>query len=297
MFGSSFDLGNVGGGSARGRPASETSALAQFLRTRRAKLQPADVGLPRRARRRVAGLRREEVAALAGVSVDYYLRIEQGRETNPSDQVLDAIAGALKLDDDAGAYLRDLVRKPECVNRVAPEDHSHAINTLIGGWPLSPAHIHDSALNMTLANPIAGAVFPGLGPEANMLRSLFLDAEPRNFFRNWDELTAWAVSRTRAYAAHNPHPALAALVGELLQESKRFRMLWYRHDVTDDSHGVMELAHPQVGELTLHFHILALGRCGHLLFVYWADAGSETERKLEQLAVKSERNIRSATQC
>jgi transcriptional regulator with XRE-family HTH domain len=276
-------LGKVGGfAPSRKRPGN--GPLAQFLRTRRATLQPADVGLPNGARRRVPGLRREEVAALAGVSVDYYLRLEQGRETNPSDQVLDALGRALKLDDDAGTYMRDLVREPECASRVAPDDHSHAISTLIDGWPSSPAHIHDPALNIVLANPVARLVFPHIDTGTNMLRELFLERESRSIYRNWDELTTWAVSWVRAYAAHHPDPELAAVVDELRLRSKRFRMLWSRHEVSDDSHGVMELAHPQLGELVLQFHIMTLGRCGHLLFVYWPDPGSNSERKVQQLA-------------
>ncbi len=140
------------------------SALAHFLRNRRAQLQPTDVGLPSGRRRRVSGLRREEVASLAGVSVEYYLRIEQGRESNPSDQVLDGIARALKLDDDTAAYLRDLVRQPRCANRRPPKDLNPAIHTLINSWPLTPVHIHDRALNVVAANPIARAVFPSFSP-------------------------------------------------------------------------------------------------------------------------------------
>jgi len=165
----------------------KNSQLAQFLRDRRARLSPSDVGLPCGARRRIAGLRREEVASLAGVSVEYYLRIEQGRETNPSDQVLNGLARALNLDDDTAAYLRDLV--PRCGNRRARKDLNPAIDSLIDGWPLSPALVHDRALNVVSANPIARAVLPQLAPGTNTLRSLFLDPESTTVYRNWDTLT------------------------------------------------------------------------------------------------------------
>ena len=187
---------------SRGRQVPKDSALAQFLPNRRAQLQPTDVGLPSGARRRVAGLRREEVAYLAGVSVDYYLRIEQGRETNPSDEVLDGIARALRLDDDGVAYLRDLVRRPRSAKRSTPKGLNPVISSLINSWPLSPAHIDDGALNVVLANPVAVAAFPQSGPGTNTIRSLFLEPELRDFYRSWDELTVWAVQWVRAYAAH-----------------------------------------------------------------------------------------------
>ena len=259
------------------------SALAQFLRNRRAQLQPTDVGLPNGARRRVDGLRREEVAMLADISVDYYLRIEQGRETSPSDQVLDGIARALKLDDDTAAYLRDLVQQTRFANRCAPKPLNPAIQSLINSWPLTPAHIHDRALTVVSANPIARAVFPNFSAGTNTLRSLFLNPELRHFYQNWDKLTAWAVPWVRAYFAHTPDPGLATVIDELLTESKRFRMLWSCSDVRHDNSGQTEVIHPQVGPLTLGFQHMMLGS-GHVLVVYWAEPGSASERSLLRLS-------------
>jgi transcriptional regulator with XRE-family HTH domain len=259
------------------------SALAQFLRNRRAQLQPADVGLPSGARRRVVGLRREEVAKLAEVSVEYYLRIEQGRETNPSDQVLDGIARALRLDDDTAAYLRDLVRQPRCSNRHPPKDLNPAIHSLIDSWPLTPAHIHDRALTVVSANPIARAVFPSFSPGTNILRSLFVDPDLREFYRDWEKLTVWAVRWVRVYSAHTPDPGLATVIDELITESKLFRMLWSCTDVRHDNSGKTDLIHPLVGPLTLDFQHMVLGS-GHVLVVYWADPGSASERTLRQLS-------------
>lgn len=275
-------------GSQRDQPSDErarkVSPLAQFLRNRREQLQPADVGLPSGGRRRVAGLRREEVAALAGVSVDYYLRIEQGREKRPSDQVLDGIARALKLDDGDAAYLRDLVRRP-LPGKGCPKDLAPEINSLIDSWPLTPVHIHDCSLNLVAANPIARAVFPHRELGDNTLRSLFLDPYTQKFYRNWEKLTVRAVSWLRVYAVRNPDPGLTAVIDELLKKSARFRMLWSRPDVTHANSGKKKLQLPLVGPLTLHFQHLTLEPTGHVLVPFWAQPGSPSERALRELSV------------
>jgi transcriptional regulator with XRE-family HTH domain len=262
---------------------SKDSALAQFLRSRRAQVQPADVGLPSGGRRRVTGLRREEVAALAGVSADYYLRIEQGRETGPSDQVLDGIARALQLDNDAATYLRDLVRRPRPTSRSQTTELNPAIPSLINSWPLTPIHIHDCSMTVVDANPIALELFPHITPGENTLLSLFLAPESRTFYRNWDSLTTWAVCWARAHAVHYPDTGLTAVIENLLQQSKRFRTLWSRQDVTHDSSGKMKLMHPEVGPLSLHFQHMTLERSGHVFVAFWPELGSSSERALRQL--------------
>ncbi|WP_338103959.1 helix-turn-helix transcriptional regulator [Mycobacterium montefiorense] len=272
------------GTTSKGRCASKGSALAQFLRNRRAELQPCDVGLPSGGRRRVAGLRREEVAALAGVSVDYYLRIEQGRERSPSDQVLDGIARALKLDDDSAAYLRDLVRGPRSGQRCPAKELNPAISSLIDSWPLTPVYIHDSSLTIVATNPLARAVFPHFAPGDNPALSLFLDPEMPKFYRNWEKLTRWGACWLRAYAARNPDPGLTDVIEELLHRSRLFRMLWSRHDVTNDNSGRAKLMHPEVGPMTLHFQHMRLDHTGHLLVAFWAQPGSPSERALRQLS-------------
>jgi transcriptional regulator with XRE-family HTH domain len=277
-------FGSAAGRDARRDRSCRASALAQFLRSRREQLQPADVGLPSGGRRRVAGLRREEVAALAGVSVDYYLRIEQGRERNPSDQVLDGIARALKLDEDAAAYLRNLVRRPRAANRCPAKELDPGIHSLIGGWPLTPVHVQDCSLNVVAANPIAHALFPQIALGDNPLLSVFLDPDSPKFYRNWDKLTAWAVCWLRAHAVHHPDPGLTAVIEDLLVHSERFRMLWSRHDVTHDGSGKMKLLHPEVGPMTLHFQHLTLERSGHVVVAFWAQPGSSSERALRQLS-------------
>ena len=262
---------------------STDSALAQFLRARRAQILPAHVGLPGGNQRRVDGLRREEVAYLAGISVDYYLRIEQGRETSPSDQVLESIAQALKLDDDDATYLRDIVRTARPARRHAPKQPNPAIDGLINSWPLSPAQVHDSALNVVSANPIALAVSPRFGPGTNTIRSLFLDPEMQTFYRNWDKLTAWAVSWVRAYAGHNPNTGLADVIDELLVRSELFQSLWSRHNIRHDSTGIMEITHPNVGPLALNYQHMNLPGTDHVLVVYWAQPRSDSDWALREL--------------
>ena len=263
---------------------AQVSALAQFLRARRSLVQPADVGLPAGGRRRVAGLRREEVAVLANISTDYYLRLEQGREDNPSDQVLNAIGVALRLDDDAVAYMRNLMRHQSGAGRFEPLQPPHpAIGALIDGWPLTAAHVFDSGLTVVTANRLAEALSPHLGVGSNVVRGLFLNPELRDFYRNWERLTAWAVRLVRAMYGERPDPALTSLVDELIKQSPRFRQLWDRHDVNQDAAGVMLANHPQVGPLDLNYQQMVLPTTGHVLVAFWAEPGSASEAGLRHL--------------
>jgi transcriptional regulator with XRE-family HTH domain len=264
---------------------TEASALAQFLRARRSLVQPADVGLLAGGRRRVTGLRREEVAILANISTDYYLRLEQGREEHPSDQVLDAISRALQLDDDAVTYMRNLMRHPSVEGRVEPLQKPHpAIGALLDGWPLAAAHVVDPGLTVVTANKLAAALSPHLEVGANPMRAMFLDPESRDFYRNWERLTAWAAALARALFGQRPDPALISLVDELRVKSPRFRELWARHDVNRDAAGVMLANHPQVGRLDLNYQQMVLPATGHVLVAFWAEPGSASEVALRRLA-------------
>lgn len=257
--------------------------LAQFLRARRSLIQPADVGLPTGGRRRVTGLRREEVAVLAGISTDYYLRLEQGREDNPSDQVLGAIGRALQLDDDAVSYMRNLMRH-QPVSRTKPLQEPHpAIGVMLDRWSLAAAHVVDPGLTVVSANKLDGALYPHLGVGVNVMRVLFVAPEMRSFYRNWERLTAWSVSFIRAMLGQRPDPALTGLVDELTERSPRFRKLWARHDVTQEPLGAMLVNHPQVGPLDLNYQQLLLPGTGHWLIAYWAEPGSASEAGLRRL--------------
>ncbi|OBF36829.1 transcriptional regulator [Mycobacterium sp. ACS1612] len=259
--------------------------LAQFLRARRNLVQPADVGLPAGGRRRVAGLRREEVAVLAGISTDYYLRLEQGREDNPSDQVIDAIGRALRLDDDAVRYMRNLMRYPSNADRIARLQQPHpAIDALLDGWSTAAAHVFDPGLTVVSTNKLAAALYPHLGVGDNVVRALFFDPQMRSFYRNWEKLTAWTVSFIRALLGQHSDPALTALIDELAERSPQFRLLWARHGVTQEALGVMLINHPQVGPLDLNYQQMLLPKTGHWFVAYWAEPGSASEAGLRRLA-------------
>ncbi|WNG88885.1 helix-turn-helix transcriptional regulator [Mycobacterium sp. ITM-2016-00317] len=259
--------------------------LAEFLRTHRNKLQPADVGIPAGGRRRVAGLRREEVAGLAGISTDYYHRIEQGRE-RPSDQVLDAIARTLRLSPDAAEYLRNLVTNHIPRQNLARPQRllNPALQVLIDGWPVSPAHVHDVSVSVVMANPTAAALSPSFATGGNPLRSLFLDEQMREFYRNWDGLTAWAVRWLRDFVGRHPDPKLHALIDELHSRSARFGSLWGTYDVRGHSRGLLLIDHPVVGPLDLHFQHLNLRGSEYTMVTYWAEPQSPSDRALRRLA-------------
>lgn len=262
---------------------TEESALAQFLRARRSLVQPSDVGLPSGGRRRVAGLRREEVALLANISTDYYLRLEQGREEHPSDQVLTALSRALKLDDDAAAYLRNLTRHRTVAAVEALRDLHPGIQGLIDGWSLTAAHVVDPGINTVAANKLANALSPQFSVGTNIMERLFCDPASTSFYRNWKKLTAWAVALIRVLYGQRPDPALIGLVDDLIEQSARFRQLWDRHDVKYEPAGLMLVNHPWVGELTLNYQQLTLPATGHVLAAYWAEPGSPSEDAMRRL--------------
>jgi len=263
---------------------TERAVLADFLRARRNLVSPADVGLPGGDRRRVAGLRREEVSVLAGISTEYYVRLEQGREHNPSDEVLAGIGRALRLNADAVVYMRSLAsgRMSEIGgSAVAPLDP--AIDTLIAGWPLAAAHVHDRSLTVVAVNQLARALSPHFDVGSNALRALFLEPQMREFYRDWRTVTAWSVRLVRAFVGRDPSPELLASIDELSRESERFRQLWAHHQVKHDSSGMILIDHPKVGPLDLHFQHLVLPGTGHTMVAYWADPGSLFEDGLRRL--------------
>ncbi|ETK33119.1 helix-turn-helix transcriptional regulator [Microbispora sp. ATCC PTA-5024] len=264
-----------------------SSTLGDYLRVRRERLRPEDVGLPPGGRRRVPGLRREEVAFLAGISVEYYLRLEQGRDQNPSDQVLESIARALRLDGDAVAYLRELARpaRPAARRPSRPERVSASVQSLIANWTTTPALVHGRYMTTLAANPLAVALSPFFAPGVNTLRAAFLEPEMRVFYRDWDEMTAKAVAYLRSVTGPLAgDPRFLELIGELSLGSDRFRTLWARHDVRQKTSGLTRLLHPQVGPLDLRYEKLALpGAPGQMLVTYHAEPGSASYERLHLL--------------
>ena len=266
--------------------------LTEFLRTRRARLQPEDVGLrPFGGRRRVPGLRREELAQLAGVSVDYYVRLEQGRTQNVSEEVLEAVAQALRLDEDERDHLRNLAkpgrsrrRPPARVERVRP-----GLQRLLEMAEGIPAYVVGRRCDVIAWNRMAAAVFTDFGalapPDRNWGRLIFLNEDMQALFDDWTVKGKETVAFLRLRAGELPDdPELAALVGELSVKSEDFRRWWADHNVKDKTFGSKKLHHPLVGDMTLEYETLrATDNSDQVLVTYTAAAGSAAETALRLL--------------
>ncbi|MER8161395.1 helix-turn-helix transcriptional regulator [Streptomyces sp. NPDC094472] len=266
--------------------AESTNRLGEYLRARRELVGPEDVGLPAVGRRRVPGLRREELALLAGISSDYYLRLEQGRDRHPSEQVLDALARVLRLDDDATAHLHRLARPAPRHRPRRPERVPAGIQQLVLSWTRNPAFVQGRYMDILFANPLAIALSPLCRPGVNVVRALFLDPEIREAHGS-ETATAGVVAGLRALVGPDvDDPPLAELVGELSVRSERFRRLWARHDVKPKAGaGTSTFQHPQIGPIELSYEKLAVtGTEGQLLVVYHAAPGSPAEQALALLS-------------
>ena len=265
------------------------NALGEYLRARRELVSPESAGIPQVGRRRVPGLRRDELSLLAGVSTDYYVRLEQGRDRHPSPQVLDALARALQLDEEATAHLHALAGPERRAHRSGqgPERVPPSIRQLIAGWHDTPAYVQGRRLDVLAANPVATALSPLFTPGVNLLRAAFLDPAVRTLFGDhWESLAHNAIARLRALIGPEVDDPLNELVGELSVRSDHFRSLWARHDIRARiSGGTRHMYHPQVGELELHYENLQIsGTDGQALIIYHADAGSHTAQALALLA-------------
>ncbi|GAA0580698.1 helix-turn-helix transcriptional regulator [Paractinoplanes ferrugineus] len=261
-----------------------TNRLGSYLKARRALIRPEQAGIPPGPIRRVPGLRREEVAMLAGISTDYYLRLERGRDTRPSPQVLDALARVLQLDETERRYLSGLVQPLPRLRktRTSPERVPARLHHLLSAVGV-PAFVEGRAFDVLAANKLAIALSPRLQPGQNRLRSLLLDPEEQAFQKDWATSAAGFVAAFREQAGTNPDDRrFVELIGELSLESGRFRELWGRHDVRRLEGGSTTVLHPMVGELVLHRDKLPVH--GLLLVLYYAEAGSESAEKLALLA-------------
>jgi len=258
-----------------------------FLRARREQVRPEDVGLLPGGRRRVSGLRREELAMLAGISTDYLVRLEQGRDQRPSEQVLDALARALGLGEHATAHLHRLARPAENHDLAGrPEQVTASLRQLVDSWT-TPAYLQDRLMNILHSNTMAVALSPIYAVGNNLLRSVFLDPEQREFRRDWESLTATGAAGLRAMTSPNvDDPDLQALAAELSEHSERFRDLWNRHDVQPRQSGLNRFDHPVVGHLNLYSEkFVVSGTYGRqLLAIFHAKPGSPTAERLERLA-------------
>ncbi|WNV88263.1 helix-turn-helix transcriptional regulator [Umezawaea sp. Da 62-37] len=265
--------------------------LAEFLRTRRTRLRPQDVGLEPGPRRRVAGLRREELALLAGVSSDYYQRMEQGRDVRPSDQVLDALARALNFSAEESRHLHSLAasaRTPAKAPRTHEPDDVPATTLRLLRTTASPALVVGRFLDVLAWNPLAGALLSGftdLAANQRNLLALLLHPEADQACPERAATVAELTAMLRAQVAAEPgHPRAAELVGELAVRSDEFATLWARHDVEETTRGRMRVNHPLVGELNLDWDAYPMpGAPGPLLIVYTAPEGSPDEDRLRLL--------------
>ena len=265
--------------------------LREFLRTRRARLHPEAVGLSSYGgRRRVPGLRREELAQLAGVSFDYYVRLEQGRSLNASDSVLDAISAALRLSPTERAHLFDLARP----RGAGPETHETAgvrpgLRRLIETITDTPAFLLDRRFDVVAWNDLAAALIVDWStlprPDRNLPRFLFLDERARSVYADWSGAARDSVATLRMAAGRNANdPALNALIGELSVKSREFGRLWARHDVKERSHGVKRFRHAIAGEITVSYEALHLpADPGMTLMIYTVEAGSPSAAAMQRL--------------
>jgi transcriptional regulator with XRE-family HTH domain len=270
------------------RTGGAGTSLGEYLRARRELVTPEEAGLPIVGARRVPGLRREEVAMLAGMSADYYTRLEQGRERNPSPQVLASLARVLRLDDAATDYLMGLVapRSARSAPRVQREYVPTGIAKLLATLQL-PAFVEGRYFDVLASNSLAVALSPQLAAGENRLRSVFLDPDERSLYVDWDAATANLVAGFRlSVGTATNDPRFVKLVGELSLASERFRRLWARHDVQSREGGAIVLDHPTVGHLRLNREKLPIdgGSGGLTLAIYHADLGSDDAQKLALLA-------------
>ena len=270
--------------------------IQEFLTSRRARITPEQAGLRTfgTGPRRVPGLRREEVASLAGVSIAYYTKLERGDASGVSDAVLEAISRALQLDDPERAHLYDLVRAQHPIARTRrrrsiPPTIRPSVHRLLDRID-APAYIRNGRMDIVAINKLGEALYAEilLNPRrpANTARFCFLDPRATTFFVDWDESADASVAVLRAEAGRNPHDQeLTNLIGELSTQSEDFRVRWARHDVGAHDAGVKRLHHPLVGRLELTYEGMTLATDPDLvLFVFTAEVGSKSDEALNLLA-------------
>jgi len=277
--------------------------VREFLTTRRARLTPEEVGLPTSGTRRVPGLRRSEVATLAGMSVEYYARLERGQLGGASAGVLEALARALRLDDTEHAHLLDLARAADGIptssrarrrTSGAPAAPRPGLQWMLDAITEGVAFVRDARMDLVATNPLGTAFYSPLigdgpapgGRRPNLARFQFLDPAARDFYPDWDRFAEMCVGTMRVEAGRDPHDrGLQDLVGELSTRSAEFRRLWADHDVRTHGGGTKRYHHPVVGEVTLAFEELALtAEPGLALVVFTAEPGSPSAERLRLLA-------------
>jgi transcriptional regulator with XRE-family HTH domain len=270
--------------------------IREFLTTRRARISPEQAGLPvyGGGRRRVKGLRREEVALLAGISIEYYTRLERGTATGVSESVIDGITHALQLDEAERAHLVDLLRtaSPARPPRRRPtrQQVRPTVQRVLDSMTGTPAFVLNGRLDILSANALGLALYAPIYADPvrppNNARFIFLDPHATEFFRDWDRVANDTVALLRAEAGRDPYDRqLSDLIGELSTRSAEFRVRWAAHDVRIHTTGVKLLHHPVVGDLELPFETFPLGaNPSQSLLTYTADPGSASQDALNLLA-------------
>ncbi|MFD9700812.1 helix-turn-helix transcriptional regulator [Lentzea sp. NPDC059081] len=265
--------------------------LREFLRSRRAKVTPEEAGLPSfPGTRRVPGLRREEVAQLAGVSVDYYVRLERGRSVNVSESVLDALARALRLDETERAHLYTVARPTRRARPLPPQRVRQGLRVALDAMPDVPAMVIGRRTDVLAANRLARALYKDFDAapphERNMIRYAFLDPAARELYADWATNARNGVAALRVYAGRHPHdPELAALVGELSVRDADFRRWWADNDVYSHGHGSKVLVHPVVGEIAVGYESLVTEDDPDVsILLNTVEPGSSSEQNLRLLA-------------
>jgi len=272
-----------------------TDDIKEFLTSRRAKITPQHAGLPAYgSNRRVKGLRREEVAILAGISVEYYTRFERGNAAGASEDVLEGVVRALQLDEAERAHLFDLVRAANSTwrptrRRPAQERVRPTVQRILDSMT-APSYVRNGRLDLIAANTLGHAlyapVFEDPSRTPNMARFIFLNPRASDFFHDWEKIANDAVAILRAEAGRDPYDKqLSDLIGELSTRSDEFRVRWAAHNVKFHRTGAKTLHHPVVGDLTLDYEALDLpGDTGQRILVYSAEPGSPSQQALDLLA-------------
>src|SRR5215472_7141282 len=270
--------------------------MRDFLVSRRARITPEQAGLPAYGgNRRVAGLRREEVALLAGVSIDYYTRLERGRAHGASDSVLEGIARALHLDEAERAHLFDLARAagpaaPRAPRRPSPQQVRPSVRRILDSMTATPAYVRNARLDVLAANRLGAALFAPVlsspAQPANNARFLFLDPAGREFFCDWERQAKDVVAMLRTEAGRSPYDkGLSNLIGELSTRSEDFRTWWAAYNVRFHRTGIKRFRHPVVGDLTLTYEALDLAAdAGLRISAYTAEPGTPSDDALKVLA-------------
>lgn len=260
--------------------------LGDFLRAHRARLRPDDVGLVSYGARRVAGLRREEVAVLAGMNSDYYARLEQGRERSPSPQILESISSALRMDDEAREHLFRLAGiAPDGARPQPRETVSTALRQLLDGYPNAAAFVLNPATDFLASNALADALFSPYEAMDNMARMTFLDPAARGFFTQWQRAAEAVVAGLRHATGLDPnYRRLHDVVDSLTEASEEFAALWSSHTVHGKTRDGKELVHPDVGPLDLTYQTFDVrGAPGQQLVIYHAAPDTPSAQALTLL--------------